>query len=226
MASRPQESSRMGPIRKDTNSKRKKRPQKKAGQMETFRGGTCVVVWSRLARDPATSIIVLQLSSIWRHVENLGLAFVNWDGRYSASGYEEVDEKTEPTRRTRRDHIHQGSCKCCNSSTSCPCNLDVMDVELPIHHQNLTERRTGRKKRERPHKKKTSNKRRTWTGPLRKEGGKVTRQERGVQLCVRACASARQTEQVHTSTSCKSFAELPRASGNPDNSSPPPSAPR
>ncbi|KAL0767703.1 hypothetical protein CaCOL14_009942 [Colletotrichum acutatum] len=70
--------------------------------METFRGGTCVVVWSRLARDPATSIIVLQLSSIWRHVENLGLAFVNWDGRYSASGYEEVDEKTEPTRRTRR----------------------------------------------------------------------------------------------------------------------------
>lgn len=44
--------------------------------METFRGGTCVVVWSHLARDPATSIIVLQLSSIWRHVENLGLALL------------------------------------------------------------------------------------------------------------------------------------------------------
>ncbi|KAK1536821.1 uncharacterized protein CCOS01_02141 [Colletotrichum costaricense] len=65
----PQGSSRMGPVRKVTNSKRRKRPQKKAGQMETFRGGTCVVVWAHLARDPATSIIVLQLSSIWRHVE-------------------------------------------------------------------------------------------------------------------------------------------------------------
>ncbi|KAK1637282.1 hypothetical protein BDP81DRAFT_221775 [Colletotrichum phormii] len=67
--------------------KEERPPEKSRANGDVPRRNVCRRV-EHLARDPATSIIVLQLSSIWRHVENLGLAlvFVTADIRHLVLG--------------------------------------------------------------------------------------------------------------------------------------------